>query len=456
MSETVLEDTIALTVHGSVGAVDLVVPLGASASDVSREYAAQSGSAVPPGLVTLTGRALDASTSMEQAGLRSGAVLVAASTDPSTAGPGAAEAAPTTGRTTPGDAESATSLVLIGAAVLSVASVLFGMQADGWQRDVVLGSLAFGAALGVVPLGRHVDARGVTAPAFGAALGFLLAWAPGAHAQPLTLGIAGLGAALVAGIARAVGSGPAVVHTVWLVAGVGTFMVSGAVVLTGAAPQLMWAVLLIAALLATRSVVAVAIDVPDQMLIDLERLAVTAWSARDRPRGKRGRVMIREAAVAEVLARGTRIVTAATVAIFVLVVVATPQLLAEATFDVDRPGALCLVFFTGAGILLAARSFRHPHARLLLRAAGLFAWAALALDLMSGLADRPLLWVLVVALALAGCSLAAAIATGRGWRSAWWAAKAELAETLAGAFAIASLVVASGLVRMVWEIPFTA
>ena len=28
-----------------------------------------------------------------------------------------------------------------------------------------------------------------------------------------------------------------------------------------------------------------AIDVPDQLLIDLERLAVTAWSARDRPRG---------------------------------------------------------------------------------------------------------------------------------------------------------------------------
>ena len=47
-----------------------------------------------------------------------------------------------------------------------------------------------------------------------------------------------------------------------------------------------------------------------------------------------------------------------------------------------------------------------------------------------------------------------AVATGRGWRSAWWSRRAEVAEGLAGAGAIAALVVASGLFRALWEIKF--
>ena len=64
-----------------------------------------------------------------------------------------------------------------------------------------------------------------------------------------------------------------------------------------------------------------------------------------------------------------------------------------------------------------------------------------------------------VALGIAGVLLAvllvvAAVATGRGWRSAWWSRRAEVAEGLAGAGAIAALVVASGLFRALWEIRF--
>jgi hypothetical protein len=47
-----------------------------------------------------------------------------------------------------------------------------------------------------------------------------------------------------------------------------------------------------------------------------------------------------------------------------------------------------------------------------------------------------------------------AVATGRGWRSAWWSRRAEVAEGLAGAGAIAALVVACGLFRALWEIKF--
>jgi hypothetical protein len=64
-----------------------------------------------------------------------------------------------------------------------------------------------------------------------------------------------------------------------------------------------------------------------------------------------------------------------------------------------------------------------------------------------------------VALGIAGVLLATllvvvAVATGRGWRSAWWSRRAEVAEGLAGAGAIAALVVASGLFRALWEIKF--
>ena len=44
-----------------------------------------------------------------------------------------------------------------------------------------------------------------------------------------------------------------------------------------------------------------------------------------------------------------------------------------------------------------------------------------------------------------------AVATGRGWRSAWWSRRAEVAEGLCGALVVASVVVASGWFREVWE-----
>lgn len=455
VSEAVAAETIAVTVHGSAGAVDLLVPLAASTSDVAREYAAQTGTSQAPQLFTTTGRRLDPERHLSESGVSAGALLVASTVPLPEAQPPAASqvSLPVGERVVDGGGSV---WLLAAAAVLVTMSGLLGTQVhQGWQRDSIVALMAVAAAIGVVPFGRHTDLRGVTAPAFGASLGYLLAWEPGTVAQPMTFGIAGLGAALVAGVARASGAGPAVVQTVWMAGGAGVFAATGAVVLTGAPPQLAWALLVIGALMATRSVVAVAVDVPDQMLIDLERLAVTAWSARDRPRGRRGRIMIREAAVTGVMVRGARIVDAAAVGILVVIVFSVPRLLTTATFDVDRPGAQCLVLFTGAGLLLAARSFRHVRARALLRTAGLFAWAALAVQLLDDRSDRALLWFVVALVVLAAGLLVAAIATGRGWRSAWWSARAELAETLAGAFAIASLVVASGLVRMVWENPFT-
>ena len=111
-----------------------------------------------------------------------------------------------------------------------------------------------------------------------------------------------------------------------------------------------------------------------------------------------------------------------------------------------------MVFFVGASLLLVARSYRHVAARALLRTAGLFCWAVLARELMASAAADRLVLVAAVAGGLAALVLVAAIATGRGWRSAWWSRRAEVAESLAGAAAIASIVVSSGLFLALWEL----
>ena len=216
-----------------------------------------------------------------------------------------------------------------------------------------------------------------------------------------------------------------------------------------------WSVLLVGAMFAARVVPGLAIDVPDQLLIDLERLAVTAWSARDRPRGRRGRAVASSTAVAAVAARGTRLVTAATVAIAAVAVVASAMLLDTVTGHTDRIGARCLVFFAGGALLLAARSYRHPAARAMLRAAGLGAWAWLVAAILRDSGGTPVTVLALSAIGLALVLVVVAVATGRGWRSAWWARRAEVAEGLCGAAALASVFVAIGLFQRVWELTST-
>ena len=71
--------TLAITVHGQAGVVDLLVPAGASADDVAREYAAQCRLAFVPALHTRSGTSLRRRASRWRTlGLASGAVLVAA------------------------------------------------------------------------------------------------------------------------------------------------------------------------------------------------------------------------------------------------------------------------------------------------------------------------------------------------------------------------------------------
>ncbi|MCR1783489.1 hypothetical protein KVF89_13180 [Nocardioides carbamazepini] len=449
----------AVSVHGPRGVLDLTVPVDATLEDVSRTYSAEAGLPVVLPLVTRSGEPLQPSAVVGAVGLVAGSVVVAV--DPSS------RPAPPRSRFRPGDAGD-TVLAAGRASGLWFALAVGVAVVAGWcaahlpaeDRWPVVAVLLAAAVVGSLPIGVLRSQRALAAPAFAAAAGLALAWDPLPERLPTVCGVAALCAAVTAGVGRALAApeDPAIDGLrVWIVVGSGWFAVAGLGALTGVAPQVVWAVLFLAAVLAARFVPELAVDVPDQYLLDLERLAVTAWSARERPTGRRGRIVVPEQAVQVVAARGARLVTAAATAVLVVVLITTPLLLATAHLPLDSTGARCLVGFGGAALLFAARSYRHAAASRLLRLAGVVALAALAVVIL-GLAPgagAPVAApgaVAAVAVALAGILVLAAVLVGRGWRSAWWSRRAEIGEAVCGAFAVGALVVAVGFFRYLWEV----
>lgn len=444
-------DRVALTVHGPAGAVDLVVPLGASAADVAREYAAQAGLARPPALGTAAGRRLDPDAPLAGTGLRSGALLVALG-DPGRLDAGTGVPGPVPERRTDATAPGPDAGAWVGvAAGLAALAGWAAARADGALHQASVGLLVLAALVGVLPLGRLAPQRVVAAPAFAGAAAFAVVWEPEVVLRPTAVGVTALVAALAAAVGRSLSRAQEQVLRVWVVVGAGVFGVTVAGALVGAPTALVWGVLLVLAVLAPRFVPGLAVDVPDQLLLDLERLAVTAWSARERPAGRRGRTIVAPEAVAEVAAGGARTVTAACAAVVAVAVVAASGLLGAVEAGVDVVGARVMVLFSGAAIVLAARSYRHRAARALLRLAGLGCWVALGVDVAPALQGGAGMVVAVGAVLVAGLVVPVAVATGRGWRSAWWARRAEVAEGLSSALALAALVVACGFFRHLWE-----
>lgn len=446
--------SLALTVHGTRGAVDLVVPPDATAMDLAREYAAQLGLAHVPPLLTPLGESLTPGDVLSRRGLVSGDLLVVAEPVGARADRQRralwrdALAAQTDDR--PG---AVSSLVVALAAAAGVTAGWLAPRLGDARQDAVVWLLLAGALTGLVPTGRLASRRAVVAPFLAGAAAYAIAWDPAPERLPTIIGIGALAAAVTAAVARAVDRRAEEALRVWIVAGTLVFVVSCGAALLDLAPRVVWAVLLAAAVVGARVVPAQAIDVPDGYLVDLERLAVSAWSARAQP-GRRGRTIVPVAAVADVAARGTRIVKAAAAAVLVLCLLSAPLLLNSADLPVDRTGARLMVGLGGVSLLFTARSYRHALPRGLLRAAGLWCLVCDLVALLPGLGGAQTVVVVCVAIAVGLGVLAAAVATGRGWRSAWWSARAELAEALAMAGTLALLVVATGFFRALWESHF--
>ncbi|MFC6285549.1 hypothetical protein ACFP3Q_06415 [Nocardioides sp. GCM10027113] len=448
---------LAVSVHGPAGVLDLVVPPAATLADVAHEYAAHTGLGSPPTLYGAGGSRLPADAPLAAAGVGPGALLVALDVvgdrrpEPPDGPATEAAADPGAGRSGWPHAWAAG---WGSAACALLAGWLAAVAGPGAVRTTVLVLLVATAVLGVLPGLRAASVRAATAPAFGGAAAFVVAFDPALQpvsAQlPLAVGSAALGAAATAALARSLVAEAEEALRVWLAAGVAVFVVPLLASYLGLTPQVAWAVLLIAAVLAARIVPGLAVDVPDHLLLDLDRLAVSAWSAREQPRSRRGRLVASLPEVEAVVTRGARLVAAATAAVAVVAAGSSVLLLHAVESDVDRRGALALVGFAGAALVLAGRSHRHPAARALLRTGGLACLALLAGTALWTQAPSPA-GLAVMAPLVAVPVLVAAVATGRGWRSAWWARRAEVAEALCGAAAVASLVVATGLFRVVWQ-----
>jgi len=444
-------DIVALSVHGPMGVLDLVVPTAASAADVALEYARQSGLGVSPALFTRLGSPLPPDVTLADAGIPSGGVLVAVT---HSAAPQARARRRSDGG--PASAAGPGALSVLWFCTAVTAALLAGWfaahQDDSDLRTVTIGLLIGAALLGCLPVGRFAAHRVLAAPAFAGAAAFAIAWDPEPAKLPTIIGIAGLAAAVAAAVGRALDEYSEEALRVWMVVGTAVFLVTAGAAVVDVDQQVVWALLLLVAMLAARFVPMLAVEVPDQFLIDLERLAVTAWSARERPKGRRGRTLVPRRAIAMVAARGTRMVTAASAAVLAVVAISAPLLLAEATLSMDRIGARCLVGFAGAALLLAARSYRHVAARALLRTAGLLCWAVLMVVVFDAAGRRTEGFIAGAAVFLAFLVLMVAVALGRGWRSAWWSRRAEIAEAVCGAFAVGAVVVAVGLFRHLWEL----
>lgn len=460
-------DVVVLSVHGPRGIVDLTVSSASTVEEVARAYAEQAHPGLLLPLATRTGRMLAPGTTIAAAGVASGAVLIAVGAAGAGAGAPVGGRAGSRARRTTGTEMSeplpwrAGTLWLAVAVACAAIGALCGLALPEDERLPVVLVLGAAAVLGVLPGGSAggaalAGARALAAPAFGAAACIVEVWDAEPARLPSVIGAAALAAAVVAGFARVLADpddGVDEALRVWVVAGAGVFATAALAVFVDVAPQVVWALLLIVAVLASRAIPMVAVDVPDHYLLDLERLAVNAWSARGRPPGKRGRVVIAPDTVGAVAAAGTRMLTAAALAVLAITVVSAPLLLEAAGGPVDRVGARVLVGAGGATLVLAARSYRHTAARTALRIAGLWCLLLVVIVLLRAVAANDDGIVLaVVAIAAAFGLIALAVLVGRGWRSAWWSRRAEVAETLCGSVAVGSVVVAVGLFRQLWEL----
>lgn len=442
------EATIALSIHGEAGVLDLVVPAGATAVDVAREYAKQADVPGIPLLQTSLGERLNAALTLGEVGVRTGDVLVATTGVHRPRKVTLLEAA----KNAPESPALAAMVATVAAGLAVLAGWYAGQVVDETARTTAVGLLMACGLLGVLPVGRHARQRAAAAPAFAAAAAVAALYAPGTHLLPAVLGSAGIAAAVVAGIGRALSRDSDEAATVWVVTGLTVFGCCAVPALLGWDPRVSWTLLVFLAMMAARFAPSLAIDVPDEALLDLDRLAVTAWSARDgRRSSRRGRVVVGADAMERLVHRASRLVTGASVAIMVTMLVASPLLLLTATLDLDRIGARCLVLFAGLSLLLAARSYRHATARALLRLAGLGGLGALAVALVAGPGADHVSYAFYAAVLLGAIALVSAVATGRGWRSVWWSRRAEVAESLCGSLAFAAAVVAAGVFRRLWE-----
>lgn len=454
VGETVVQPRVRVTLQGPGGRVDLAVtPYTFGRELLSDEVLAAlvpSVEAAPPGpapaaLLTRDGSLVDLGSTLEDAGVDDGDVLVVIGTGTSQ------RRRRRGGRGPDGDQGRLGHLprrgLLAGGALalFGAAALVLGLDpaARGPFALVLLAVAAIAAVL--APATRDGDVVRAVAPALGGAalLQLLADGRPGS----LLLGLcaAGVAAAVLAAASRAGGRGTDEPLVVWLVVGTVVAIVFGACLLAGADQRVGWCVLGALALPVVRLLPASVIDVPDTLLLELDRLSVTAWSAHDAGRRRRVRRRLRADDVVPVIGHGQRLHLAGTVAAAVLAaVVAVVVVLLPTGPGTARYGVPVLVGCLAAGQALCSRTVRDPRARSALLGSAAVTGAALGLALLAGASESTLgpgaagLVLVTIVVALVAASL------GRGWTSVRWARAGDVLEGLAVVLVLPAALVAAG------------
>lgn len=455
MSVEMAGAAIRLTVLADEGRTDLAVPIWADLSLVAESCAEVFGGGIERTFITAAGGALRSDQPVAELGLSDGDILVATSRRVSA--PGAAAALDAPARVAERVDGRAGLVAAAGVCALG-AGALAGL-AGGPQRVAALVVLLVSTVAILLPYAaRHPWRRPALAallPAVGAGLGLGAALSNSPGGDALGVGVGAMAAVVVAAVVRGQlddrSSEPLLV---WLIGGSVVAVLAAVCVASGASLRSLAALVLGAGIIAARLLPLNVIDVPDRALLDIDRLAVTAWSARERPRAGRRRTAVRPEGVIELLKRGHRLLAAGAVAVAVVVVVAGPVLAALAIGGsrVEEYGSFALIGLGAASLSLLVRSFRSRVARISLRLAS--AWvvgftAILIVAHHSSLVG----WSIAGGAAVLGViAIATGLAIGRGWRSVWWARMGEIAESFAMVLAIAAIPFACGLFTAVRQL----
>ena len=466
------DNALRLTVDGPEGRLDLAVPAWLEVASLSAEYAERWGLADPPRLATASGRVLEPSATLEEV-VDQGELLVVApapsrpAADPAYADRGAAgPVAPTSAVRRMG---SPALLVLAGACALGAAAVFAGTGGQPsdqpWLRPVAAGVLLLGALLVAVPRperrrtrptarpGRRDPGRSCSARPWRSQQGFVVAFSTRPGGPLLALAVGGLAAVVVAAVARTGLEGEREDATrVWLVSGALLVVASVGALLLGAGLLGLASLAFALAVVATRMLPSFVVDVPDEVLLDLDRLAVTAWSARERPRGGRKRHQVRPRMVTDVARRSQRTVAAGVVVTSLVGLLSAPVVVLGLGSDPStwaRWGGVAMVLLGAASLALVGRTFRSLLPRVLLGATACVL-VALTAGVVASELGTPALWYgFAAAAVVAPAAVLAAVQLGGGWRSVWWGRVGEILETMTGVVVLALVPLASGLFDLI-------
>lgn len=449
--EGIVAATVRLTVDGPAGRLDLVAPTWAEIGDVAQRYAEECGLADAPRLQRVDGTLLATDLALEAGGITHGTLLL--TTARGEAADKKADGSAPIDRGPDGVATPRWLVMLAGVALVLAAAV---QAVDGLElgRALVAGTLLVAGVVAVVPVGPLRVMRLRLLPLCLAGAGLAATADPGLYNPLLPAVVAAMGAVVGAAVARALASPSDVVPLISLVAAGIVASVAFLFLVFDLAPAALWAAIVAGSVVAVRLLPTRVVDVPDEMMLALDQLAVTAWSARDEsPRGRR-RQLVKGPWVDALAERGSTLLRIGTLVAVTMLVPASWLVLRDAPplGAWETWGARILVGSAVIMLALVARLYRDLRLQVVLRVAALLALAGLVAEVLPALGATGVIVAFGVLFVGALAAVLAGQALGRGWRSARWARTADGIQGLATAVAVGVAPVAAGLFREIWRL----